>query len=110
MFEALKREVQEETGLETSGVITPLVDFEEYYFDNYEKRGWRAHRHFFLIDAVDGRVLANGNGDDTKAAAFIDTNTLHGLSIKPNIQKVLKLALHNYPQPPPLSVSQFEQR
>lgn len=69
LVDALRREVDEETGLRITGQPNKICGFIEYFFDVVTGTGWRAVRHYFRASAV-GTPEAGGNGDDVVGARY----------------------------------------
>lgn len=91
--EALKREVYEETGLTVSGPIRKITEISEYYYDIPTKEPWNSTRRFYRVVNTSGKMLSDGNDDDTAAVQRVNITDVKDLDISDNIQKVLSIIL-----------------
>jgi len=91
---ALAREMMEETGLTLHGRPKLLTQWIELYYDIPTQQAWRTERKFYLVPAVSGELLVDGNGDDSAMARLIPLNTMSSLKIAPRIREVIELTCY----------------
>lgn len=81
--EALKREFIEESGLELTDSEPILIDESlGYFFALGEQKPWQTHRFYYQVTlSGKGKLLDNGNGDDTSAAKFMKISEIKELAV-----------------------------
>ncbi len=96
VFEALEREVREETGLHLDPPYELLTRWTEDFFDLDSHEPWRCSRRFFAVSQFRGTLLRMGNGTETTAAQFIPLSALGNEPIDGAVGRVLALANAGY--------------
>jgi 8-oxo-dGTP pyrophosphatase MutT (NUDIX family) len=91
LFEAMEREVREETGLQLQRPFEMLTSWCELYYDLATDQGWRSERHFFRVADAVGELRCDGNGDDVVQAAFVPLDSLRLLEVDEATRYVLGL-------------------
>jgi 8-oxo-dGTP pyrophosphatase MutT (NUDIX family) len=89
VFQALRREICEETGLLIGETITELDAIKEYFFDIVTQEPWKSYRSFYLIDIVGGKLLSDGNNDDVISTAIFNVNRTANIKTKDYIRNTL---------------------
>ncbi len=87
---ALRREIKEETNLETSGEITLIKSTTEYYYDLGTREPWKSVRNFYTISSYTGNLRTSGNNDDVSRAQFIDFETLGEINLTDTVKDVIE--------------------
>ncbi len=95
ILDGLKREFVEETKLRPNGKLLLIDAFEEYYYELDLQEAWQSRRYFYMIEAADGVLAGNGNGDDIERAAFIPINTIGDLHTDPRVIDILNKAINS---------------
>lgn len=84
-LQALRREVQEETGLQIAGKPELICSFIEYFYDLEGQAGWESHRSYYKT-MVSGAVNTAGNDDDIAAIQFFDLPVDPELHVAPIVR------------------------
>jgi len=78
--EALEREFIEETGIEVKPL--QILAAEDGYFYMHD-RGYKAIAMLYKVEMVGGKILANGNGEDTVEVKFVQLSELKSEDLLP---------------------------
>lgn len=69
LVDALKREIDEETKLQTSGEPIKVCEFTEYFYDVDTNKGWESTRYFYKV-SFSGTPQLDRNNDDIDEGRF----------------------------------------
>lgn len=72
LLAALRREIQEEVGMEIEDEPEKICEFTEYFYDVSSQKGWESSRHFYKV-VHRGTPLLDGNNDDIVEARHFKT-------------------------------------
>ena len=87
--EAMVREFAEETGLKVLKTGDLLKSFDGYFYAP-DGSTWKTHRHFYLVEEVEGEMLENGNQEDTIETRFLPLNEQIDTIFDPRLQNLLQ--------------------